>query len=71
MSRLVNPWTFVLCRVFGLHVWEPVAADNELDTGWRCRDCGELVLKRYLVEQDHEPDVTSPYWGRRREPPTP
>jgi hypothetical protein len=31
----------------------------------RCRDCGEEVLERHLVEGDHEPEVSSPYWGRR------
>lgn len=64
-----NPWTFVLCRVFGLHDWEPFAADNDLDSGWRCRDCRERVLKREIVEGDYEADVKSPYWGRSQHPP--
>jgi len=62
-----NPWTFVRCRVARKHRWEPVVGDD-LDSGWRCRDCDELVLKRHFVERDYEPEVTSPYWGRPQDP---
>lgn len=56
--------TFVRCRVLGKHRWEPVG--EGLDSGSRCRDCGEEILERYFVERDHEPEVSSPYWGRRQ-----
>jgi len=59
-----NPWTFVRCRLLKKHHWEPVAGD-ELDSGLRCRDCGEQMLGRDIVERDHEPERTSPYWGRQ------
>jgi len=62
-----NAWTFVRCRIAGKHRWEPFSDDGE--SGWRCRDCGEVILERELVERDHEPDLSSPYWGtetRRR-----
>jgi len=58
-----NPWTFVRCQVAGRHRWEPVGDENDLDTGRRCRDCDELVLKRYFLERNHEPDMRSPYGG--------
>jgi hypothetical protein len=64
----VNPWKFVRCRLLGKHHWEPVA-DSDLDTGWRCRDCGEEVLNRQTVERDYEPEEpSSPYWGKRQAP---
>jgi hypothetical protein len=66
---MANPWTFVLCRAFNLHAWEAFAAESDLDSGWRCSDCGEVVLKRDMVERDYEGEVTSPYWGRRKRPP--
>jgi hypothetical protein len=67
--RIRNPWTFVRCRVAGRHRWVEVVGDDELDSGWRCSDCGELVLQRHIAERDYEPEVKSPYWGRRRDPP--
>jgi hypothetical protein len=38
---------------------------DDLDDGWRCRDCDELVLVRYFLEGTHDGDVTPPYgsWG--------
>lgn len=62
-EALWNPWTFVRCQVAGKHRWEPVGDEDDLDTGWRCRDCDELVLKRYILERNHEPDLRSPYGG--------
>jgi hypothetical protein len=67
-TNMLNPRTFVLCRVLRNHTWERIDGDD-LDSGWRCRDCNELVLDRYLLERDHEPEVKSPYWGRRQRPP--
>jgi hypothetical protein len=69
----MNPWTFVRCRVVGIHRWERVGDDREdPDSGWRCRDCGKEVLKRYIAERDYgEPEPSSPYWGKRREPKPP
>ena len=58
-----SPWTFVRCQVAGQHRWEPVGDEDDLDTGWRCRDCDELVLKRYFLERDHEPGMRSPDGG--------
>jgi hypothetical protein len=66
-----NPWTFLRCRVLGLHHWKPVLALDDLDSGWRCRDCDEQLLKRHFVEKDYEPEITSPYWGRRQDPEVP
>ena len=64
----MNPWTFVRCRIAGKHRWEPVAGDD-LDSGWRCRDCNELAVKRDVVERNYEPEEpSSPYWGRRQPP---
>jgi hypothetical protein len=77
LTRLANPdlsdarmnlKSFVMCWVLRYHAWERVDGDG-LDSGWRCRECGELVLDRYLVERDYEPKVKSPYWGRRQRPP--
>jgi hypothetical protein len=65
-----NPWTFLRCRV-GKHRWKPVLALDDLDSGWRCRDCDEQLVKRHFVEKDYEPEVTSPYWGRRQDPEVP
>jgi hypothetical protein len=63
----MNPLTFVRCRVLGTHRWERVGED--LDSGRRCRDCGEEVLTRYFVEGDHgEPEPSSPYYGKRQPP---
>ncbi len=58
-------WTFVRCRIAGKHRWEPVGDVDDLDTGWRCRDCAELVLMRYVLERNHDPHVSPPYsaWG--------
>jgi hypothetical protein len=61
-----NPWPFVCCQIAGQHRWERVGdEDDYLDTGWRCRDCDELVLMRYVLERNHDPDVGPPYgaWG--------
>jgi hypothetical protein len=63
----MNPWTFVRCRVVGKHRWEPVAGDDP-DSGWRCRDCDEVVLERDYIERDYDPEVSSPYWGRSQAP---
>ena len=63
----MNPWTFVRCRIAGKHHWEPMSGGDDLDSGWRCRDCGEEVLKRYGVEGNYEPEEpSSPYWGKRQ-----
>lgn len=60
-----NPWVFVRCQVVGKHRWEPVHGASRLDSGWRCRDCQELLLERYLLERNHDPDECRPYgtWG--------
>jgi hypothetical protein len=62
----MNPWTFVRCRVAGKHRWEAVGGGDDLDSGWRCRDCHELVIKRDLVERDYAQEPpSSPYWGKQ------
>jgi hypothetical protein len=45
-----------------------LAIGDDLDAGFRCRDCDVIHLKRHIVERDYEPEVTSPYWGRRQDP---
>jgi hypothetical protein len=67
----MNPWTFLRCRVAGKHRWEQVGSgeEDDPDSGWRCGDCGEEVLQRQWLERDYEPEVKSPYWGRRKDPP--
>jgi hypothetical protein len=64
-----NPWPFVRCRVLRKHRWQPVLAiGDDLDAGFRCRDCDVIHLKRHIVEHEYEPEITSPYWGRRQGP---
>ena len=54
-----------------MHHWKPVLALDDLDSGWRCRHCDKQLLKRHFVEKDYEPEITSPYWGRRQDPEVP